>query len=355
MAAEDLTISVLKVLGISGAAFFVSLLLTPLLTAYMYRYKLWKHRSGKAALAGGEARVFNQLHNETNTPRVGGILIWMGVCIVTFLFWILAYYTDYPLFDKFNFLSRSQTWLLLFTLVTASLLGLADDFLQIWTSRHHDLKGGINLATRLVLVSLIALVSAFWFYYKLDWGSVYVPGLGNIEIGFWYIPFFVITMIATFSGGVIDGIDGLAGGVLASTFAAYAGIAFFQNQIDVAAFSGAIVGSLLAFLWFNIPPARFWMGETGILGLTTTLTVIAFFTDSVLLLPLIAFPLVLASGSSIVQLVSRKYFGYKVFQVAPFHHHLEAIGWPSYKVTMRIWVLSVVFAIIGIALALVGR
>ena len=162
-------------------------------------------------------------------------------------------------------------------------------------------------------------------------------------------------MLATYSGSVIDGIDGLAGGVFASMFAAFAGIAFFQNQIDVAAFAAAMTGSLLAFLWYNIPPARFWMGETGIIGLTTTLTVIAFFTDSVLILPIIAFPLVLASASDIIQITSRKIWGKKVFRLAPIQHHFEAMGWPSYKVTMRFWVVSTVCAIIGMALALVGR
>lgn len=355
MIADDLTISVLKVLGSAGTAFVIALIFTPPLMRFMYRYQLWKAQSGKKALAGGEATTFNKLHDETHTPRVGGILIWASVLSVLFLFWGLDKFIDHSIFEKMNFLSRSQTWLLAFTLATASLLGLADDFFQIGTSRHHALSSGIDLATRLAAVSLIALVGALWFYYKLDWRTVYVPGMGNLFIGGWYIPFFILTMIATFSGSVIDGIDGLSGGVLASAFAAYAGIAFFQNQIDVAAFAAAIVGALLAFLWFNIPPARFWMGETGMIGLTTTLTVIAFFTDSILILPIIALPLVLASASDIIQITARKIWGKKIFRVAPIQHHFEAIGWPSYKVTMRFWVISVACATIGIAIALVGR
>lgn len=355
MNTADLTVSVIKVLGSAGAAFFIALALTPFLMRFMRQHKLWKTHSGKKALAGGEAKLFNALHNETNTPRVGGILIWSSVLILLFLFWGLDKLTDHSVLEKLNFFSRSQTWLLAFTLAAASLLGLADDMLQIWTSRHRKLSGGIDLATRLAAVSLIALVGAFWFYFKLDWRTIYVPGMGNLFIGGWYIPFFVLTMIATFSGSVIDGIDGLAGGVLASAFMAYAGIAFFQNQIDVAAFAAAIVGALLAFLWFNIPPAKFWMGETGIIGLTTTLTVIAFFTDSVLMLPIIAFPLVLASGSDIIQITARNIFGKKIFRVAPIQHHFEALGWPSHQVTMRFWVISIACAIIGLAIALVGR
>lgn len=352
---NDLTINVLKVLGSAGTAFLIALFFTPVLIRFMNAQKLWKVNSGKKALAGGEAALFNALHNEMNTPRVGGILIWGSVLFVLFLFWALAEFIDHGVLEKLNFFSRSQTWVLAFTLGSASLLGLADDMLQIWNSRRHVFSGGIDLATRLAVVSIIALVGALWFYYKLDWRTVYVPGIGNVVIGFWYIPFFILTMIATFSGSVIDGIDGLAGGVLASAFAAYAGIAFFQNQIDVSAFAAALVGALLAFLWFNIPPARFWMGETGMIGLTTTLTVIAFFTDSILMLPIIAFPLVLASGSDIIQIIARKFFGRKIFLVAPIQHHFEALGWPSYAVTMRFWVISVACAIIGIAIALVGR
>ena len=352
---NELTINIFKVLGLSGLSFFLAMALTPLLSRYMYTYKLWKEHSGKEALAGGEATIFNTLHDEAHTPRVGGILIWGSVCIVALTFWLLSTYTAIPFFEKLNFVSRSQTWILLFTLIAASFLGLADDMLQIWASRKDRLSGGVDLWIRITMVMLIALVGAFWFYTKLGWQTVYVPGIGDLFLGYWYIPFFVITMLATFSGSVIDGIDGLSAGVLASAFAAYSGIAFFQNQFDVAAFAGVIVGALLAFLWFNIPPARFWMGESGMVGLTTTLTVIAFFTDSVLLLPIIALPLVLASGSDIIQIVSRKLRGKKVFLVAPIQHHFEAKGWPSYKVTMRFWVLSVVFAIIGMALALIGR
>ena len=143
-------------------------------------------------------------------------------------------------------------------------------------------------------------------------------------------------------------------------FAAYGGIAFYQQQIDLAAFCATIAGGILAFLWFNIPPARFYMTETGTMGLTITLTVVAFMTDTLgggyglLVLPIIALPLVITVLSNIIQIASKKFRGKKVFLVAPLHHHFEAIGWPSYKVTMRYWVFSLVCAILGISLALIG-
>jgi len=170
-----------------------------------------------------------------------------------------------------------------------------------------------------------------------------------------FIPFFVLVMLAVFSTSVIDGMDGLSGGVMATIFTAYAVIAYANNQVDISALCGVVAGGILAFLWFNIPPARFYMGETGMLGLTVTLSVIAFLTNSVLILPIVAMPLVVTSLSDIIQFTSKRFRnGKRVFRLAPIHHHFEALGWPSYRVTMRYWVFSVIFAIIGIILAVVS-
>ena len=203
---------------------------------------------------------------------------------------------------------------------------------------------------------LLSLAIGLWFFFKLGITTVHIPFGGEIYLGFLIIPFFILVAFATFSGGVIDGIDGLSGGVLASIFGAYAAIAYANNQIDLAAFSGVITGAILAFLWFNIPPARFYMGETGIMGLTITLSTLAFLTDSVFILPIVAMPLVVTSLSVILQIASKKFRGGKrLFKLAPIHHHFEAIGWSSYKVTMRFWVFSIIFAIIGVILAIISR
>lgn len=349
-------LNILKVFGLSGISFFVGVLITPVLAHYLYKYKAWKKQGNIKAISGEEASVVNKFQNkkQIGTPRMGGILIWASVLLITFVLWGSSKIFPGELIKKLNFLSRSQTWLPLFTLISASIIGLTDDILQI-RGKGKYIAGGLSLTKRIILVVLIGLIGAFWFYYKLEANSILVPFLGHFDIGFLFIPFFIIVMLATFSGGVIDGLDGLAGGVFASIFAAYSGIAFFQNQIDLAAFCAVITGSILAFLWFNIPPARFYMGETGALGLTTTLTVVAFLTDSVLILPIIALPLVLASGSDIIQLSSKRFFKKKVFLAAPIHHHFEAKNWPSYKVTMRFWVISIVFAIIGMVITLMGQ
>lgn len=352
-----MTINLFKVLLPLALSFIVGIAITPGLTHYLYKYKCWKKKSGKVDPNGNNTPIFNQLHKdkEVGTPRLGGIIIWGSVLITIIATWYFSKLFPGDLTQKLDFLSRNQTWLPLFTLIAASLIGLIDDWLEI-SGRGKYVAGGLPFRQRLLLVVLLGTIGAWWFYTKLEIATLFLPFVGDINIGWLIIPLFIVTMVALFSSGVIDGLDGLAGGVMAIIFAAYTTIAFFQYQIDLAAFCGALTGATLAFLWFNIPPARFYMSETGILGLTTTLTVIAFLTNSVIILPIIAFPLFATVVTNIIQISSKKFRqGKKVFQVAPVHHHFEAIGWPAYKVVMRYWIITVITAITGMIIILAGR
>jgi len=351
----EAAIDVIKIFTLGAVSFIIAFLLTPVLTHFLYKYKLWRKEVRQKAIDGGEVVFFQKFHKEgeINVPRMGGVLIWGTVLIVIFLFWILSQVTDIWWLEKLNFLSRSQTWLPLFTLIAASLLGLTDDVMQVFGKGKY-IGGGMSLKKRLLVVALIGLVGALWFYFKLDWTTIHIPGMGDLEINGWYVPIFILVMLAVYSGGVIDGLDGLAGGAFVSIFAAFAGIALFLGQIDLAAFCAAILGALLAFLWFNIPPARFYMTETGTMGLCATLTVIAFLTNSVLVLPVIGFLLVAESGSVILQLLSKKFRHKKIWLSTPIHQHFEAKGWPHYKVTMRFWIVGAVMAIIGVTIRLLG-
>lgn len=348
--------SVIKVFSLAAFSFIAAIAWTPILTHYLYKYRLWRKEVREHSPDGTKTPLFAALHKdrEIGIPRLGGVLIWVTTCTLALLLWTIAQFSDISFLDKANFLSRNQTWLPLFVMLAASFLGLADDITQI-LQKGKDAARGILFRHRLLIVFLIALAGAWWFYYKLDWRTIYIPGYGDLYIGLWYIPLFVVTMIALFSSSIVDGIDGLAGGVFATIFAAYGGIAFFRGQVDIAAFAGVVLGALLAFLWFNIPPARFYMGESGILGLTTSLTVVAFLTDSVFVLPIIGIILVAEVVSDIIQFISKKFLGKKVFLIAPIHHHFEALGWPPYKVTMRFWIIGIVAAILGMAVALIGR
>ncbi|MBI2023319.1 hypothetical protein HYT01_02020 [Candidatus Giovannonibacteria bacterium] len=353
---RDLVLNIYKILGLAGAAFFVGIMLTPLLTHYLYKYKLWKKNSVAKTITGELALISQKLHNDEakKTPRMGGILVWGTTLLVALFFWLLQMLFPDPIFSKLNFLSRNQTWVPLGILLAGALVGLVDDVLVVTNKGTYN-GGGLTATRRILLVAVIAIMGAYWFYFKLGVNTVFIPGFGEVTVGLLFIPIFIIVMLAVFSGGVIDGLDGLSGGVLASIFASYSGIAFFQNQVDIAAFCAVITGAILAFLWFNIPPARFYMSETGIMGLMTTLTVVAFLTDAVAVLPIIAFPLVIESASVIIQLLSKKFLKRKVFLVAPIHHHFEALGWPSSKVVMRFWIIGFVFSILGLIIHLISR
>lgn len=348
-------IDVVKIFATTATAFFVGIAVTPILTAFLYRHKMWKKSSVKLTMDGKEATISSKLHNdeERKTPRMGGVVIWGSVLITALFFSLLASLFPDSVFTKLSFLSRDQTWLPVLTLIAGGLFGLIDDYLVCREAGTYA-GGGLSLRVRLAFVTLLALAGGIWFHIKLGTDSVHVPFVGDAYLGAWLIPLFVIFMIGIYSGGIIDGIDGLSGGVFAAIFSAYAVISFAQGQINLAAFCSVVVGGLLAFLWFNIPPARFFNSETGTMALTTSLTVVAFLTKAVLVLPIIAFLLIATSASSLIQILSKRYRGKKVFLVAPLHNHFQALGWPPYKVVMRYWVVAVVLALIGTIIALVG-
>ncbi|MFA7302688.1 MAG: hypothetical protein WC030_02995 [Candidatus Paceibacterota bacterium] len=352
--------SITKVFIPAAAAFAVGILFAPLLTHYLYKYRVWKKSEGKTALDGSRAVEFEKLRTtvhagtETSTPRMGGILIWFSVTFVTLVLWASAQLFPVPLFEKLDFLSRSQTWIPLFTLLAGALMGFINDLYDIRPTGER----GVSLRIRLLFVTLVAGFIGAWFYAKLGVTAVGIPADGTLTLGIFIIPLFVLITLGLYAGGVIDGIDGLSGGVFGAAFTAYAGIAYFQNQVNLAAFCATLAGAILAFLWFNIPPARFWMTETGTMGLTMTLAVVAFLTDTlgegygVAALPIIALPLVVTVLSNIAQVLSKRFRGKKLFLIAPLHHHFEAIGWPPYKVTMRYWIISIISAILGMTVAL---
>ncbi len=353
---------ILKVIAPTVLSFFIGVFITPFFSHYFYKYKMWKKHPRTES---GTSDVFKNIHNtahETSTPRVGGVIIWVSVFLTVAVIFALSkifpeglFGGERSIFEQINFFSRSQTLVPLGAFFLAALIGLFDDLLQIFGQGSYARDALVYRKVKIVFVTLIGLSIAFWFYYKLDFVSIHIPFDGPWMLGAWFIPIFVLVMLATFSSSVIDGLDGLAGGVLASCFTAFAAIAFLGSQYDISALSGAIAGGIMAFLWFNVPPARFYMGESGMLALTVTLSVIAFLTDSVLLLPVIAFPLVATTASVIIQVFTYKFFNKRrVFIVAPLHHHFQALGWPREKVVMRYWIVSVVCAVTGVILYLVS-
>ncbi len=347
-------------LGIFAPAilsFIIGVALTPLITHFLYKFKAWKKQGGKVALNGQVASVFNELKgaDETKTPRMGGIVIWGSVLLTLVFTYGLAVLFPSTLSSDLNFFSRSQTLIPITALFIGAVIGFLNDFYDI---KHGG--RGLRLKVRLLLITVLAGTLGWWFYSKLGVDSINIPFDGALYLGVLIIPFFIFLTIALYASGVIDGIDGLSGGVFASVFCAYAGIAIVQDQLHLAAFCATLVGAILAFLWFNIPPARFWMTETGSMALTLCLATVVFMTDSlgeghgIFLLLIVGLPLIMTVLSNVLQISYRKMTGKKLFRIAPLHHHFEAIGWPSYKVTMRYWIISIVCALIGVALSTIA-
>ncbi|MDD3486765.1 MAG: phospho-N-acetylmuramoyl-pentapeptide-transferase [Candidatus Moranbacteria bacterium] len=344
----------LKIWIVGTAAFVLAMAWTPLLAKFLYKYKIGI-KIKNDSVDGKEAPVYHELHKGKNgTPTMGGALVWVTVVVLAIIFRAIHPYFGSKIITRLDFLSRSQTWLPLFALVTTAIVGAFDDIFSVrgWGSNK---GGGVRFLYRFGWLLLISIAGAFWFFFKLKHGSIHIPGFGDWQIDFWYIPLFIFVVIATaFSSNETDGLDGLNGGILLIAFAVFGGIAFAESKIDLAAFCSAICGALLAFLWFNIHPARFFMGDTGSTSLGATLAVVAILTDSTIVLPIVCVIYVIESLSVIIQLTSKKFFGKKIFHSTPIHHHFEALGWPETKITMRAWILTGVAAGMGLVIGIIG-
>ncbi len=341
--------AIIKVFILTTLSFLVAMSWTPAFLRFLYKHKL-----GKQIRAEVAAPIFYKFHaQKSGTPTMGGVLIWVTTLVLALVFFYLSRLVD-GLAAALNFLTRGETLLPLGALVASALVGLADDFLNV--RKIGPVGGGMRMRHRILMYTLIASFGAYWFYFKLDWDLVRIPFIGDFNIGLWYIPFAIFIIVATaFSVNQTDGLDGLAGGTLLSAFAAYGAIAFHHGRFNLAAFCGIIAGALLAFLWFNINPAKFFMGDTGAMSLGVTLGVVAMLTNSVLLLPIIGMIFVLESITTLTQVFFKKVFKRKIFLSSPIHHHLQAIGWPEPQIVMRFWVISAVAAVVGLILSLLDK
>lgn len=347
----DPTFFVARPLGMMALAFGGVFLLMPILIRFLRTAKMGKNIRDVAS-----APVMATLHKaKAGTPTMGGIAMWGVVLLIALVFGeACSLMGEGSLACQISFLSRGQTWLPLGLMFAAAIVGLIDDY---WNVRRLGPRGGgLRKRHRILSYTLIAVVGAWWFYTKLGWSQLHVPFIGTYNIGPWYVPFFILTIVATsLSVNETDGLDGLAGGGLLTAFGAYAIIAWAQGRTDLATMCAVIIGTLLGFLWFNVNPASIMMGDTGAMSLGTVLAVVALMTNQPLLLLVIGLPFVIESLSVLAQVTSKKLLGKKIFQSTPVHHHFEAVGWTEPQIVMRFWLISFVCAGIGSVLALIDR
>jgi len=331
-------IATIFLLGFVG--FSLSMLLTPIYTHFAFKYKWWK-RNRTTDIMGRKAVIFNKLHAAKiarNIPTMAGLVFVVVVTVITLLF---------------N-LDRGQTWLPLAALLGGGIVGLIDDIIN-----YRGLGGGskgLRAPIKFAMITLVGLIGAWFFYYKLGFDTIHLPFPPyDLYLGWWMIPLFAFIVVATGNAvNITDGLDGLAGGLTVMAFAFFGVIALLQGNYGVAGFCFTVVGAMLAYTWFNVFPARFFMTDIGSFALGTSLGVVAMLTNTMFLLPIIGFVFVADTFTVIIQQISKKFFGRKIFLVAPVHHHFEAIGWPESKVTMRFWIIGQISGSIGLVIAIIG-
>lgn len=335
----ELTQQLVKLFALAVGGFMLAMSLTPVYTLVAYRYRFWKQQR-ETSTTGEALTVFNKLHAKKfsrNIPTMAGVIALIVVSMVTMIF---------------N-LDRQQTWLPLAAFVGGAIVGLIDDIINI-RGRGAG-SGGLRASVKFALITCISAASAWFFYSKLGYSDVYIPFVGPLELGWLIVPLFILVAVSTSNAvNISDGLDGLAGGLLATAFGVFGSIALLQGNVGIAGFCFTIIGVLMSYIWFNIYPARFFMGDVGSFAYGMALGVVAMLTDTLFLLPIIGFVFVLEGGSSLIQVVSKKFFGRRVFISAPIHHHLEAVGWPETKVTMRFWIIAQVTGFVGLLLAFAG-
>lgn len=343
-----ITQDLILIAGSGTLAFIIALVLTPWFTKQLIKFKIGKQIRDDA-LSGGKASLFSALHaKKSGTPTMGGLLIWGTILIVVIISIILQQTGIF----KHSLFNRNETWIPLFTLVTCGILGAIDDYINV---RGIGGKKGISAKLKFFWLTLFSALGAWWFYSKLGFSSISLPLPGDVswELGIWYIPVFIFIINATANAvNFTDGLDGLASGLLILAFGSFGIIAYVQGLLILSALCAVITGANVAFLWFNVPPARFYMGDTGSLALGATLGVIAMLTDQALTLPIIGFIFVIEALSVIIQLTSKKFFKRKVFKIAPIHHHFEQSGWQEWTIVMRFWIIGGIMATFGTIMAL---
>lgn len=331
-----------------GLAFLMAAIIAKPFIKKLRAFKIGK-QIREVATDGKLAKLYHTLHvKKQGTPTMGGILIWGTTLMVLLISRVMSYFGIF----EHSLINRKETYLPIFTLITVAFLGGLDDYLNIKGLKESK---GLRVKPKFFWLTIFAALGAWWFFFKLGYNHIHIPGIGDYVIGAWYIPLFILVIVATSNAvNITDGLDGLAAGLCIIAFSSFGVIAYLKGLLILATFCAVIVGATLAFLWFNIPPAQFYLGDTGSLSLGATLGVIAMLTDSVLILPFIGSIFVIETLSVILQLTSKKCFNRKIFHIAPIHHHFEQLGWPEHQITMRFWMIGGIMAVFGLILGLVG-
>lgn len=328
--------NVMMIMGLAGFSFMMTVIWGPPLIRVLRYFKV-----GETIRIDGPEMHFNKL----GTPTMGGVMIILPVVLITILL-------NASGLLGFTILGRSVI-LPMGVMILYAILGAVDDWAGL---RGQRAEKGMRARTKLLFQVLIALVAALGLAFVLEIPIVYLPGVkGEIDLGYWYVPIAIFIIVgASNAVNLTDGLDGLAGLIAATVFIAYGGIAMLQGQIFLARFAFTLVGAIFGFLWFNVHPAKLFMGDTGSLALGATIGVVALMTGHWILLPLIAVIPFSETMSVILQIIYFKLTGgRRLFKMTPLHHHFELSGWSETQVVQRFWLISLMVVMVGVTLAFV--
>ncbi len=331
-----------QLLGLTISSFFVSAILLVPFIDFLYRIKMRRQHQETRDMFNKRTPIFDKFNSwKAGTPVGGGLLILLVVTVWTFWAYGILNISLKPW----------EMFVIFFTFISFGLLGFYDDLKKLVGKREGFF--GLRFRHKFIIQWILALIIATVFYFQLSYSFVFIHGFGIINIGIFFIPFAALVIVSFANAlNITDGLDGLASGLFLICLLAFLVInSSLDNQLGI--FIAVLVGSVAAFLYFNIYKARLWLGDVGSLSLGAVLAVIGLLTGKVLALMIIGGFFVIEVGSSLVQLVSKKYFGKKAFSVAPFHLYLQNRGWEEPKIVMRAWLIGFFLAILGIFIALI--
>lgn len=314
---------------------------------FLYKVNLRRQNQKTVDIFNKPTPLFDKFNSwKVGTPVGGGALI---VAVVTVLsLW------SYGIFNVDVLIW--EVFVLLFTFVSFGILGLYDDIKKlIGDSKKHRIFG-LRFRHKFILQLILAFIIALILYFKLGYSSIFIRGFGQLDLGIIYV-FVAVFAIVSFVNAVniTDGLDGLSPGLLLICLGAFLAISSSQLDQTLAIFIAILIGSVGAFLYFNIYKARIWLGDVGSMSLGATLAVIGLLNGKILALAVIGGVFIIEVGSSLLQILSKKYLKRRIFPVAPFHLLLLKRGWEEPKIVMRAWLLGFFFAILGLFIAAISK
>lgn len=338
-------------LGLLLFSFLITSILVVPFINLLYKFKFQRQTQKTTDFQNKRATIFDKFHNQkSGTPVGGGLLIIATVSILFILLFPILKFSK--IFISSNYTITHEIAILFFTFISFGLLGLYDDILKFFGFKKTGFFG-LRMIYKLILQLIISLIISLMIYFQLRIDFIYLPFFGVINLGWFFIPVSVlfITGFANFFN-ITDGLDGLSCGLLMFALFAFWILASTSMDTVLSSFLALWIGSLIAFLYFNVYPARIWLGDVGSLSFGATFAVIALLLGKVVPLLIVGSPFIIEGLSSAIQLFSKKYFHKKIFPAAPIHLTLQNLGWEEPKIVFRAWLAGVILAVFGLWLGL---